>query len=407
MTLVGDLDLPEFDFSDPDLVGETYHRRLAALREQSWLARSPIALLVLDRSAGEFFLRSRVSAFPGRQIAELFGITAGPLFEHIDANILNLSDATHRRLRSIVGGAFTPAAANRWRPVMRQILEQLWGGLDRDGRTEFVATLAKPYPALTIATILGAPAQDAPRLHEWSTWVQRQFDIRALSTDLPRIEAAVVEVYDYVEALLARPPEQSRDTLLGALLAAEADGERLSHVECVNLAVNVLAGAIDTTQSQLSHAMHLFATQPDQWALLGTSPDFVPAAVTEVLRVEPVTPFTARIVLEDVDYQGVVFPAGTIVAICAERANRESEGGERFGITAERDGRLLTFGAGPHFCLGANLARAELEEALRFLAPRMPGLDLGGSVSFGGIEGIYGVEALPLRWSATAVSADR
>src|SRR5713101_3465690 len=157
MTLVGDLDLPQFDLSDDELVGDTYHRQLTSLREQSWLARSSIALLVLDRAAGEFFLRGRPTAFPRRQIAELFGITAGPLFEHIDANILNLSDSTHRRLRSIVGGAFTPIAANRWRPVMRQILEQLWEGLDGNGRTEFVTALAKPYPAKTIATILGAP----------------------------------------------------------------------------------------------------------------------------------------------------------------------------------------------------------------------------------------------------------
>jgi len=124
--------------------------------------------------------------------------------------------------------------------------------------------------------------------------------------------------------------------------------------------------------------------------------------VTEVLRIEPVTPFTARLCLEDIQYQGVAFPAGTLVAICAERANREGEDGERFDITARRDSRLLTFGAGSHYCLGANLARAELEEALRFLAPRMPGLHLGGPVSFGGIEGIYGIEALPLRWSAVA-----
>jgi hypothetical protein len=399
MTLVSDLDLPDFDFSNPELVGEAYHHQLAALRQRSWLARSPIALLVLDRAAGEFFLRARDTAFPGRQIAELFGITDGPLFEHIDANILNLSDATHRRLRSIVAGAFTPVAASQWRPVMRQILEQLWV-VPQDGRTESVAALAKPYPALTIATILGAPPADAPRLHNWSTWVQRQFDIRALTTDLARIEAAVVEVYDYVEALLAGRPDPS--TLLGALVAAEAEGERLSHAECVNLAVNVLAGAIDTTQSQLSHALHLFATHSDQWALLDTSPELVPAAVTEVLRVEPVTPFTARLCLDDVEYRGVVFPAGTIVAICAERANREGEGGERFDISVGHDSRLLTFGAGPHYCLGANLARAELEEALRFLAPRMPGLDLDGPVSFGGIEGIYGIEAMPLRWSTAA-----
>jgi cytochrome P450 len=284
---------------------------------------------------------------------------------------------------------------------MRQILEQLWAGVEQDGRTESVAALAKPYPALTIAAILGAPAADAPRLHNWSTWVQRQFDIRALTTDLARIEAAVVEVYDYVEALLAGRPDPS--TLLGALVAAEAEGERLSHPECVNLAVNVLAGAIDTTQSQLSHALHLFATHPDQWALLDTTLELVPAAVTEVLRMEPVTPFTARLCLEDVEYNGVVFPAGTIVAICAERANREGEGGERFNIAVGHGGRLLTFGAGPHYCLGANLARAELEEALRFLAPRMRRLDLDGPVSFGGIEGIYGIEAMSLHWSTAEV----
>ena len=398
MALVTDLELPELDLGDPDLVGDEYHRRLAALRQESWLARTPVAVVVLDRAAGEFFLRARGTAFPGRQIAELFGITSGPLFDHIDANILNLSGDTHRRLRSIVGGAFTPAAANRWRPVMRQLLEGLWKDVDGAGAAEFVAAIAKQYPALTIAAILGAPAEDAPRLHEWSSWVQRQFDIRALSTELPRIEAAVVDVNAYVEALLAQPPDPT--SLLGALQAAEEEGERLTHAECLNLAVNVLAGAIDTTQSQLSHGMNLFAVAPDQWKLLGDSPELVPAAVTEVLRVEPVTPFTARLCLEDIEYDGVVFPAGTIVAICAERGNREA--GEEFDIgTAQRDARLLTFGAGPHYCLGANLARAELEEALTFLSSRMPGLQLDGPVRFGGIEGIYGIETLPLRWSPT------
>jgi cytochrome P450 len=399
MTLVGELDLPEFDFGDPGFVGETYHLRLAALREQGWLARTPIAVLVLDRAAGESFLRSRATAFPGRQIAELFDITSGPLFDHIDTNILNLSNEQHRRLRSIVSRAFTPVAADRWRPVMREILEELWGSEVHEGSIELVDGLAKPYPAMTIAAIFGAPAEDAPRLHAWSTLVQRQFDIRALSTELPQIEAAVLEVNEYVEELLAASQRQTEGSLLGALLAAEDDGERLSHAECVNLAVNVLAGAIDTTQSQLSHAMHLFATHPEQWAHLVASPDLIPGAVTEVLRVEPVAPFTARVVLEDVDYEGVVFPAGTIVAICAERANRELAGGEGFDISADRDGRLLTFGAGAHFCLGAHLARAELEEALAFLAPRMPGLALDGPVSFSGIEGIYGVESLPLRWT--------
>ena len=95
----------------------------------------------------------------------------------------------------------------------------------------------------------------------------------------------------------------------------------------------------------------------------------------------------------------MVFPAGSIVAICAERANRALGSGEDFDVTTEPGGRPLTFGAGPHFCLGSNLARAELEEAIGFLAPRMRDLHPAAPAELGGVEGIYGVESLPLAWS--------
>jgi cytochrome P450 len=162
--------------------------------------------------------------------------------------------------------------------------------------------------------------------------------------------------------------------------------------------LNVIAGGVDTTQAQLSHAMRLFAGHPAQWTLLGEDPSLASRSVEEVLRAEPITPFTARICTEQIEHRGVTFPAGTIVAICAERANREQPDGETFDITAGRDGRLLTFGAGTHYCLGANLARAELEEALTFLAPRMPGLAHNGPATLAGVEGIYGIDELPLRW---------
>lgn len=410
MTTVAELDLPELDLGSGELAGDGYHRRLARLAADGarpWLARSPLAFIVLDRESGEFFLRSRATAFPGRQIADLFGVTEGRLREQIDANILNQQGQRHRRLRALVGPAFTPRAADRWRPAMRRFLAQLWSELGPGAQScEFVAAVAKPYPALTIATVLGAPQADAPRLHEWSGWVQRQFDVQALTSQVPQMERAVAEVYAYVEALLTRRRAEPGDDLLTSLLAASeagmgrrAGGDRLSHAECVNLVLNVIAGGIDTTQAQLSHAMRLFAAHPAQWRELGRRPEMAGRAVDEVLRAEPITPFTARICLEDVEHRGVLFPAGTIVAVCAERANREQDGGEDFDITAPRDGRILTFGAGPHFCLGANLARAELEEALTFLAPRMPDLAAGEPAVLGGVEGIYGVETLPLRWS--------
>jgi cytochrome P450 len=400
---VTELDLPELDLASDDLAGDAYHQRLAALAgpgELSWLAKSPLACIVLDRESVEFFLRAKQTAFPGRQIADLFGVTSGRLREQIDANILNQQGGQHRRLRALVGPAFTPRAADRWRGVMRRFLAELWDGLPPGGHgCEFVAALAKPYPALTIAAVLGAPAADAPRLHEWSGWVQRQFDIRALTSQVPQMERAVTEVYGYVEELLDRRRAEPGDDLLTALLAAEDAGDRLSHTECVNLVLNVIAGGIDTTQAQLGHAMRLFAAHPEQWEVLRRRPELTGRAVQEVLRHEPITPFTARICVEDVTHRGVLFPAGTIVAVCSERANREQDRGEEFDITEPRDDRLLTFGAGPHFCLGANLATAELEEALSFLAPRMPGLAGAGPAILGGVEGIYGVESLPLSWS--------
>jgi cytochrome P450 len=405
LPVVNELDLPEFDYAEPGLVGEAYHRRLAAVRERGWLARSPLAYVVLDRESGEFFLRARQTAFPGREIAEIFGVTGGLLRESIDANILNLTGERHRRLRALVSPAFTPRAADRWRPAMRDFLAGLWQDLGGAAGCEFVTAFAKPYPSLTIAAVLGAPAADAPRLHEWSGWVQRQFDIRALAAEAPRIERAVAELQEYVAALLGQRRHDPSDDLISALLAAEAEGERLSHAECVNLVLNVVAGGVDTTQAQLSHAMYLFACHPGQWAALGADPGLAPRAVDEVLRFEPITPFTARICTDAIEHRGVLFPAGTIVAICAERANRDGADGEEFDITREAAGRLLSFGAGPHFCLGSNLARAELEEAFTFLAPRMAGLRPAGPPRLGGIEGIYGIEALPLAWSGPAAAA--
>jgi cytochrome P450 len=405
MTLVTELDLPTIDLASDDLAGDRYHETLAALRRQGWLASSPLAFIVLDREAGEFFLRSRQAAFPGREIADLFGIRNGPLRAQIDANILNQRGDHHRRLRALVGPAFTPRAADRWRPAMREFLGQLWDPVAVGFRCDFVAALAKPYPSLTIAAVLGAPDLDAPRLHEWSGLVQQQFDIKALAGGVAQIERAVVETADYVEELLRQRRAEPGDDLVTALLAAEDRGDRLSHAECVNLVLNVIAGGIDTTQAQLSHAMRLFAAHPGQWELLREKPRLTARAVDEVLRAEPITPFTARICTGDLEHRGVTFPAGTIVAICAERANREQEGGEEFDITAERDGRLLTFGAGTHYCLGANLARAELEEALAFLAPRMPGLSAAGPAVLGGVEGIYGIDELPLSWAAAGPSS--
>src|SRR2546423_11459929 len=117
MNLVSELDLPVLDYSAADFSADRYHQQLAETRQRGWLAKSPLAFIVLDHDSGEFFLRSRATAFPGRQIAEFFGVADGPLAEHIDANILNLGGERHRRLRALVGPAFRARPADRYRPA--------------------------------------------------------------------------------------------------------------------------------------------------------------------------------------------------------------------------------------------------------------------------------------------------
>jgi cytochrome P450 len=424
MTLVNELELPTFDHMDAEMRGERFHAAMAEARSHGWLANAPFGYMTLDREAGEFFLRTRSAIFPGMKIAEIFGVTEGPLYEQMRRNVLHVNGADHTRLRSLVNPALSPRAVERYRPVMREFLEQLLGravaehratagaggtdgGQSAEVRCDFVEAFAKPYPSLAIATVMGAPLADAPRLHHWSNWIQRQFDAVSMASEIEQITQAVEQFYEYAHELVRARREDPSDDLISKLIAAEEEGERLSDVECVNLVFNVLVGGVDTSQSQLAHAIRLLAEHPDQLALLAAEPSRADAAVEEALRYEPITPFTARILVEDVEYRDVLFPEGTIVMVCAFTGNRDLDateagdaGADSFDITADRGrARPLTFGAGVHYCLGANLARVELQEGLAFLATHMHGLRLDGEPVFEGVSGIYGLAELPIAFT--------
>jgi cytochrome P450 len=402
MPLVTELELPTFDYTDPSLHGERFHQVMNDLADGNWLATMPLGYVSLDRESCDHFLRSRSFIFPGMKVAEAFGVTEGPLYDEISRNILHINGDDHRRLRSLVNPSLTPRAVERYRPDMRRFLASLFDGVAAAGRCEFVDAFAKTYPSLVIATVMGAPLEDAPRLHRWSNLIQRQFGSNLLE-ERDLIEQAVVEFYEYTAELLALRRQTPGPDLISSLLAAEEDGDRLSEVECQNLVLNILIGGVDTTQSQLAHGIRLFASHPEQWELLASQPELAPRAVEEILRVEPITPFTARMAIEDVEYRGVTFPEGTVVLVSAFNGNRDAEAypePDRFDITRDPAGaKPLTFGAGIHFCLGANVARAEMQEALTFLPSRMRELRLDGEPVFGSIHGIYGLDELPIAFT--------
>src|SRR5450759_3656156 len=321
MALVSELELPVFDYTDTSLRGERFHAAMREVRSQGWLAEGPFGYMTLDRESAEFFLRTRLATFPGMKIAEIFGVTEGPLYEQMKRNILHVNGPDHSRLQSLVNPALSPRAVERYRPAMREFLQELFaqatagGGEEGVVRCEFVEAFAKPYPSLVIATVMGAPVEDAAKLHHWSNWIQRQFDAGSMASERDGIELAVGEFYEYAEALLRARREDPGDDLISKLIVAEEEGERLSDVECINLVFNVLVGGVDTSQSQLAHAVRLLAEAPEQWELLAADPALADAAVEEALRYEPITPFTARILTEEVVYRDVTFPAETIMMV--------------------------------------------------------------------------------------------
>jgi cytochrome P450 len=397
-----DLDLPVLDHTDRELRGERFHAVLGDLARQHWLGRTDLGYVVLGREPVMELLRDRRLAFPAVQLLELQGITEGPVYDRTAKGLMARTGDDHARLRRIVSPAFTPRATERLRPRLHELLEELWAGIATEGRCDFVTDVATRLPSMVIAELLGLPGE-AERLAQWSEDLQGIFEMDS-AEDRAELEAAYLEVYDYVARMLAERKVRPGPDLISTFAALEQEGDRLTDDECVTLVCSVIAGGTDTTAAQLSHAMRLFVEHPDQWALLGRSPELGPAAAAEVLRFEPITPFTARLALEELELGGVTFPPGAVLFACAATANRDPDvfaDPDRFDITADRGtAQLLTFGFGSHFCLGANLARAEIAETMAFLAPRMGSPTFDGEPVFGSPTGIYPMESLPVRFEA-------
>jgi cytochrome P450 len=408
MPPLAELEVPTWDYTDETITGPRFHEVMLGLAAQSWIARAdPVGWIVLDHEAVAFFMRTAQANFPGILMLEVQGVTEGPMWDRMKGNLLDLRGDDHRRQRKLVQHAFAPKEADKLRPLMRQELEKMWDAVAADGQCEFVDAFAKPYPARMIAGVMGSPLEDAPQLGHWANLIQKQFDPVAIATMLPTLEQASSEFVDYVDDLIQKRKGDPKDDLITYLIQAEEGGDRLTEEEMGHLVSAVLVGGVDTTQAQLAHGIRLFAENPDQWQRLREDPEgLAGAAADEVLRYEPITALTARITLEDVEYRGIEFPTNTVVLACALTANHDPEAyaaPEDFDITADRGrAKPLTFGAGPHFCLGANLARAELQEAFAFLAPRMETLEPAGEPVYDTPLGVHGLHELPIRFSPSA-----
>lgn len=376
---------------------------VAGLREETWLVRTAMGGLVIGRAQVQALLADTRLRSAVPDMVRLQGVVEGELANRLGTSIIALEGEDHTRLRKLVSRAFTPRATDVHRDEMRAVLHDLVDPLRAEpggsGRCEFMADVADHYPIQVMCHLLGVPADDHEDFATWNRSITWALSFQ-LGAHLDEVEWGLAQMSDYVGALTAERRRRPQDDLVTALVQASEDQDRLSDDEVFSLIATLLFAGYDTTRNQLGLAMWLFAEHPDQWQRLRADPTLAARAVEETMRYHGAVGATPRMVVEEFELDGFRVEPGTMMMLSTSAANHDPAAFDdpwTFDITATREPHS-TFGGGPHFCLGASLARAEMQEALPLLAEAMPNLALDGEATWRPPFGIYGPETLPLRY---------
>lgn len=384
---------------------------LRLARSRAPIAIGPLGPEILSYELTREILRdNRFRLPPGITLAAQ-GITSGPLFDKLTSSLLGLDGAPHTRLRKLVSKAFTPRATARLHDTIHEVVNGLIDRVMDAGRCDVVTDIARPYPTPIMCALLGAPRGDWQLFADWTEEVFKAFNFQP---DATFDEAAIVhawgELDDYVDDMVAARRENLTDDLLSELIRAESEGERLNLDELRMLVAGFLMAGTDTTRNQLAASVQVLCEHPDQWAKLRDHPELAMQAVEESMRHSPAACIVPRTAVDDVEFGGYMFPAGTFVLANTFAANRDPaiyDDADRFDIARRDVPAILTFGGGAHYCLGANLARRELAEALTVLTRRLPTAHRVGPVPWKPVLGMTGPTTLSIEFtSERLVTAD-
>ncbi|MEI7507022.1 MAG: cytochrome P450 [Actinomycetes bacterium] len=399
---LSELDLPtvEFDFAD----AEGHRNALLALSKESWIAKGVFAYPIFRYEDCVAILRDKRWHSAAALAAEAFGVNDPRLKERRRESILSAEGDVHTRLRRLVAPSFSPRAADRLRPFMREVMNSLIDPVAKNGKCDLATDICDPYPIPIICELLGAPKKDWQLFSRWAEDVLRIFNATA-SEELDIIFKAQDELGEYTRQLIADRRSRPADDLITSLIAAEEAGDKLDEAELEMMVEAVIVGGTDTTRNQLGCSIALFAEHPEQWKLLAEQPELAGRAVEETMRYFGAVRATGRFASEDIEYKGVLFPKGTLVTPSLSIANRDEtvfNDANNFDITREPAGQpQMTFGSGIHYCLGAALARAEQQEALPIMAQRMKNLRINGAVTWKpSTVAIFGPENMPISFDA-------
>ncbi|WP_275294258.1 cytochrome P450 [Amycolatopsis sp. La24] len=312
--------------------------------------------------------------------------------------ILSMDPPDHTRLRTLVAKAFTARRVEELRPRVARLADDLIKELREHGQpADLVDLYALPIPVAVICELLGVPVGDRPQFREWSD--------AALSTTRltpEESERSREELRAYMAGLIAEHRAQPQDDLMTALIEARDVRDRLTELELVDLCVGILVAGHETTASQIPNFVYALLEQHEHWERLCADPSLIPTAVEELLRFVPLGAGAgfARYATEDVEVGDVLVRQGEPVLVAIGAANRDRlQFGTADQLVLDRgDNHHLGFGHGVHHCLGAPLARLELQEALRALTRELPGLRLAGDIEWKTQMLVRGPRSMPIGW---------
>lgn len=364
-------DVPYFDISDPAF--SVSSREVLEARSRSWFARTTFGIAVIRYDEVSALLKDRrlrqgSFAWPAQN-----GIDDGLLAEWWSEIMLSKEGDDHRRLRKLGNPAFSRSLIERMVPEFQALANELIDAYAADGQCEFVSQFAEPYAARVLCKLIGMPEDRWHDLARWSTDMGLAFGV-TIRDDLERIEAALRNLYEVSDELIAQRRMQPGTDVVSSLVQAhDAEDGRLSDIELRAMVSLIIFGGMDTTKNQLGLAMQLFVEHPDQAALLAERPELGAGAVEELIRWNPTVMWATRRTTEDVEFRGLSIPEGTTIHLLSYPADTDPLAmGEdaTFDITAERPPHF-GFGGGAHHCIGHWLARIDMREALPLIARRM------------------------------------
>lgn len=315
--------------------------------------------------------------------------------------LLNLEPPDHTRLRALVNRAFVSRNVEQLRPRIERLANELVDRFQEDGHVELLRAYAVPIPAIVIAEMIGMPTDMAMQLVDWSNRMVAMYMHGVTHETELDANKASIEFMDYVRALIAERRRQPKEDLLTHMLTSEVDGEKLTEDEVISTTILLLNAGHEATVHTTGNAVKsIIESGLDPQALFATDKQ-TEATVEESLRFDAPLHMFTRYALQDVTLEnGLSFTKGETIGLMLAAANRDPD---RF-VHADRfdpfrtDGQNVSFGAGIHFCIGAPLARIELQVSLKTLFSRLPGVRLKSEPQYKNIYHFHGLETLEIEW---------